>query len=39
MDKFKGLTAESIGNTLLKADRYRLLGEPCEAEGICLDVL
>lgn len=39
MRELKKLTAESIGRTLQKAERYRLLGEPCEAESICADVL
>jgi hypothetical protein len=39
MDKLKTLTAEGIGHALRKAERYRLLGEPCEAESICRDVL
>ena len=30
---------ESLPNALAKAERYRLLGEPLEAESICLDVL
>jgi tetratricopeptide (TPR) repeat protein len=33
------LTVEGIGKAMRKADRYRLLGEPCEAESICVDVL
>ena len=39
MDKLKRLTVEGIGNAMRKAERYRLLGEPCEAESICMDVL
>jgi hypothetical protein len=39
MQELKKLAAESIGRTLQKAERYRLLGEPCEAESICVDVL
>jgi hypothetical protein len=39
MQELKRLAAESIGRTLQKAERYRLLGEPCEAESICVDVL
>jgi hypothetical protein len=39
MRELKKLAAESIGRTLKKAERYRLLGEPCEAESICMDVL
>ena len=39
MRMLKKLAAESVGQALRKAERYRLLGEPCEAESICLDVL
>ena len=39
MAKLKRLTGEGIGNAMRKAERYRLLGEPCEAESICVDVL
>lgn len=39
MYKLKKLTVEGIGRAMRKAERYRLLGEPCEAESICLDVL
>jgi len=39
MEKLKKLAAETIGRTLKKAEHYRLLGEPCEAESICVDVL
>jgi len=39
MEKLKKLATETIGRTLQKAERYRLLGEPCEAESICVDVL
>jgi ATP/maltotriose-dependent transcriptional regulator MalT len=39
MDDLKRMTLEGIGHAMLKAERYRLLGEPCEAESICRDVL
>ena len=39
MYQLKKLTVEGIGNAMRKAERYRLLGEPCEAESICVDVL
>ncbi len=39
MDNLKRLTAEGIDNAMRKAERYRLLGEPCEAESICVDLL
>lgn len=39
MKALKKLTAEGIGKALAKAERYRLLGEPCEAESIYRDVL
>ena len=35
----KPLPAAAIGMALQKADRYRLLNEPGEAESICRDVL
>jgi hypothetical protein len=39
MVNLKPLTKEAIGRALEKAERYRLLNEPAEAESICLDVL
>ncbi|MDQ6621872.1 MAG: hypothetical protein M3Y86_00090 [Verrucomicrobiota bacterium] len=35
----KTLTEEGIPAALEKAERYRLLNEPAEAESICLDIL
>jgi len=35
----KRLTREGIPKALERAERYRLLNEPVEAESICLDVL
>jgi tetratricopeptide (TPR) repeat protein len=35
----KPVTREGIPRALEKAERYRLLNEPVEAESICLDVL
>jgi hypothetical protein len=37
--ELKPLSREAIPAALEKADRYRFLNEPAEAESICLDVL
>ncbi len=39
MFELKILSAAAIPSALAKAERYRLLNEPGEAESICLDVL
>jgi hypothetical protein len=39
MPELKQLHKEAIPSALEKAERYRLLNEPGEAESICLDVL
>ncbi|MEN3368962.1 MAG: hypothetical protein V7609_1105 [Verrucomicrobiota bacterium] len=39
MSELKPLSKEAIPAALEKAERYRLLNEPGEAESICLDVL
>jgi hypothetical protein len=39
MFHLKPLNRDTIGRALEKAERYRLLNEPQEAESICLDVL
>jgi tetratricopeptide (TPR) repeat protein len=39
MFELKHLSREGIEVALRKAERYRLLNEPWEAESICLDVL
>jgi hypothetical protein len=39
MSELKRLSREAIPAALEKAERYRLLNEPGEAESICLDVL
>ena len=39
MFSLKSLSHESVAGALSKAERYRLLNEPAEAESICLDVL
>ena len=39
MFKLKPLSRKGITAALAKAERYRLLNEPREAESICLDVL
>ncbi len=39
MFTLKPISHDCIENALAKAERYRLLGEPNEAESICLDIL
>jgi hypothetical protein len=39
MFELKTLSPESVGRAFAKAERYRLLNEPAEAESICLDAL
>jgi len=39
MPELKILSKDAIPSALEKAERYRLLNEPAEAESICLDVL
>lgn len=39
MFELKTLSPDAIPSALAKAERYRLLNEPGEAESICLDVL
>src|SRR5881628_1002751 len=39
MFSLKPLSKDAIPAALEKAERYRLLNEPAEAESICLDVL
>ena len=39
MSELKRLHSEAIPAALEKAERYRLLNEPGEAESICLDIL
>src|SRR5262245_36511222 len=39
MFQLKKLSVDAVPRALQKADRYRVLGEPAEAESICLDVL
>ena len=39
MLKLKPISAETIPSALEKAERYRLLNEPREAESICRDIL
>ena len=39
MFELKPLSRDAIPKALEKADRYRLLNEPAEAESICLDIL
>ncbi|MEJ2215277.1 MAG: hypothetical protein P8099_01555 [Gemmatimonadota bacterium] len=39
MPTLKRLTLEGVHRAMQKAERYRLLGEPLEAESICVDVL
>jgi len=37
--ELKTLSSEAVSRALAKAERYRLLQEPVEAESICLDAL
>jgi hypothetical protein len=37
--ELKKLSAEAIPQALERAERYRLLNEPIQAESICLDIL
>ena len=39
MFELKALHSEAIPRALEKAERYRLLNDPAQAESICLDVL
>lgn len=39
MVQYKRITSESVPRALAKAERYRLLNEPEEAESICEDIL
>jgi hypothetical protein len=39
MFELKPITPDGIARALEKAERYRLLNEPSDAESICLDVL
>jgi hypothetical protein len=39
MFELKPLSKDAVDSALSKAERYRLLNEPHEAESICLDVL
>ena len=39
MRELKALSADAIDSALAKAERYRFLNEPGEAESICLDIL
>jgi len=39
MFELKSLSPDAVPRALKKAERYRLLNEPAEAESICLDVL
>jgi hypothetical protein len=39
MFELKPITPDAIPRALEKAERYRLLNEPSDAESICLDVL
>jgi hypothetical protein len=39
MSQFKPISRDAIPSALDKAERYRLLNEPADAESICLDVL
>ena len=39
MFELKSLSSGGIASALQKAERYRLLNDPAEAESICLDIL
>ncbi len=39
MFSLKALSHQGVESALAKAERYRLLNEPTEAESICLDIL
>ncbi|HEX2870768.1 MAG TPA: hypothetical protein VHP33_05915 [Polyangiaceae bacterium] len=39
MSKLKPIHKDAIARAIEKAERYRLLNEPFEAESICLDIL
>src|SRR2546428_11384294 len=39
MFELKPITPDAIPRALDKAERYRLLNEPSDAESICLDIL
>jgi tetratricopeptide (TPR) repeat protein len=39
MSQLKPIHKDTIGRAFEKAERYRLLNEPFEAESICLDIL
>lgn len=39
MHNLKPITIDAVPAALLKAERYRLIGDPSGAESICLDVL
>ncbi len=39
MFELKHLSKDAVPKALEKAERYRLLNEPAEAESICLDIL
>ena len=39
MRELKALSEDAIESALAKAERYRFLNEPGEAESICLDIL
>jgi hypothetical protein len=39
MPDLKPLSPEAVESALAKAERYRFLNEPSEAESICLDIL
>jgi hypothetical protein len=39
MSEFKSISREAVPLALEKAERYRLLNEPAQAESVCLDVL
>ena len=39
MFELKSISTQAIARAIVKAERYRLLNEPQEAESICRDIL
>ena len=39
MPEFKSISRDAVPLSLEKAERYRLLNEPAQAESVCRDVL
>jgi hypothetical protein len=39
MAEFKSISRDAVSSALEKAERYRLLNEPAQAESVCRDIL